>query len=168
MGRRIAVSPLVAAAVAVTAVLAGCAPPGAADPAAPPVPPGCERYLRVADVEEAMGRPVRAVSSADGEDCQFQLGEPDDGASVALIVDIAPGTADLPGLRAVDLDQLPPHGPQIASYYEVRDGRETLLALSGTAFYKLDATSRATPGGPANTELRPRLIALAKKVAARL
>jgi len=165
MGRRTAVS-WVAAVVAAASV--ACAPTAVPEAAALQVPPGCERYLTVADVEQVMGRPVGAVLSDNGEDCQFVLGAPEDAASVAVIVDIPPGTTDLPGLRAVDLDALPPHGPQIASYYEVVDGRETLLALSGTAFYKLIAISNSTTAGTAATGLRPSLVALAKKVAARL
>jgi hypothetical protein len=163
MGRRIAVSLLVTVAVVLTALaaLTACAPstPG---PAALQVPPGCERYLTVAEVQEALGRPVRAVDSDNGEDCRFRLGPPEDETSLAIIIDIESHAVDLPGLRAVDLDALPPHGPQISSYYEVTGGRETLLALSGGAFYKLVATSRATPG------LRPQLVALAKKLASRL
>lgn len=165
MGRRFAVSVVAAAVVAASVA---CAPEAVPESAALQVPPGCERYLTVADVEEAMGRKVGAVLSDNGEDCQFVLGAAEDGASVAVIVDIPPGSPDLPGLRAVDLDALPPHGPQIASYYEVVDGRETLLALSGTAFYKLVATSRSTTAGTEATGLRPSLVALAKKVAARL
>ncbi|MCO1659257.1 hypothetical protein [Pseudonocardia humida] len=164
MGRRIAISLVVAA----TAVLAGCGSPSIPGAAALQVPPGCERYLTVADVEEAMGRPVRAVLSENGEDCRFQLGEPAAEESVAIIVDIAPGSPDLPGLRAVDLDNLPPHGPRISPYYEVLDGRETLLALSGVSFYKLVATSRSTTAGTAATGLRPSMVAMAKKVATRL
>jgi hypothetical protein len=105
---------------------------------------------------------VRAVDSDNGEDCRFRLGPPEDETSLAIIVDVASYPADLPGLRAVDLDALPARGPRIASYYEVTGGRETLVALSGGAFYKLVATSRATSG------LRPQLVSLAKKVASRL
>ncbi|WP_214402807.1 hypothetical protein [Pseudonocardia lacus] len=152
--------------VAVAATLSACAPSVVPGVAALQVPPGCERYLTVADVEEAMGRSVSAVLSDNGEDCQFVLGAPEDKASVAVIVDIPPDSPDLPALRAVDLDALPPHGPQIASYYEVANGRETLLALSGTAFYKLVVTSRSTTAG--GSGLRPSVVAMAKKVAARL
>lgn len=164
MGRRTAVS-LVAAVVAAASV--ACGPVAGAGSAALQVPPGCERYLTVADVEAAMGRPVAAVLSDDGEDCRFVLGAPGDAASVAVIVDIPPGSADLPGLRAVDLDALPPHGAQIASYYEVGAGRETLLALSGEAFYELIAESHPA-GGSAPAGVRPRLVGLAKTVATRL
>jgi hypothetical protein len=133
-----------------------------------PVPPGCERYLTVPEIEQAMGRPVRAVLSDNGEDCEFQLGTPADGASLAIIIDIGSHTADLPGLRAVNLDVLPPHGEQISSYYEVADGRETLVALSGAAFYELIATSEPTGGGTALTDLRPKVVGLAKTVATRI
>jgi hypothetical protein len=164
MGRRIAVFVV----AVVVAVVGACAAPAVQGPAALQVPPGCERYLTVGDVQEAMGRPVSAVLSDNGEDCQFVLGPAEDGASLSIIVDIPAGSADLPGLRAVDLRALPPHGPQVSSYYEVLDGRETLLALSGTAFYKLVATSRSTTAGTEATGLRPSLVALARKVAARL
>jgi hypothetical protein len=168
MARRIAaVSPAAAlvAVVAVTAVACGSAPP---EPAAPPVPAGCERYLAVPEVQQAMGRPVRAVLSDNGEDCLFRLGAPEDGASLAIVVDIGSHGADLPGLRAVDLDALPPHGERIASYYEVGAGRETLLALSGEAFYELIAESHPTGGGTALTGVRPRLVGLARMVASRI
>jgi hypothetical protein len=154
------------AALAASAVVACGAEP--APPAAPPVPDGCERYLTVAEVQQAMGRPVRAVLSDNGEDCLFQLGIPEDGTSLAIIVDIGSHPGDLPGLRAVNLDVLPPHGEQISSYYEVADGRETLLALSGAAFYELIATSEPVGGGTALTDLRPKVVGLAKKVATRI
>jgi hypothetical protein len=150
---------------AVSAVVSCAADP---PPAAPTVPAGCERYLTVAEVQQAMGRPVRAVLSDNGEDCLFQLGAPQDGASLAIIIDIGSHPADLPGLRAVDLDVLPPHGPQISSYYEVDGGRETLVALSGAAFYELISTSEPGAGGTPLTGVRPQLVGLAKKVATRI
>jgi hypothetical protein len=152
--------------MAVSAAMACAAAPP--QPAALQVPAGCERYLTVPEVQQAMGRPVRGVLSDNGEDCLFQLGVPEDGATLGLIVDIGSHTADLPGLRAVNLDVLPPHGAQISSYYEVAAGRETLVALSGAAFYELIATSEPTAGGTPLTGLRPELVGLAKKVATRI
>jgi hypothetical protein len=154
------------AVLAVSAAMACGADPPA--PAAPPVPQGCERYLTVPEVERAMGRPVRAVLSDNGEDCLFQLGTPEDGASLAIILDLGPHPEDVPGLRAVDLDALPPHGERISSYYEVADGRETLVALSGAAFYELIATSEPTGGGTALADLRPKVVGLARTLASRL
>jgi hypothetical protein len=156
-----------AALLAVTAV-ACAAPAPAAAPAAPQVPAGCERYLTVPEVQDTMGRPVRAVLSDNGEDCEFQLGTPADGAALLIIMDLGSAAADLPGLRAVDLDHLPAHGAEISSYYEAAGGRETLVALSGSAFYELVATSEPTAGGTGLVDVRPRLVGLAKKVAGRL
>jgi hypothetical protein len=159
---------LAGTAASAAVALAGCAAAPPPAPAAPVVPPGCERYVTVPEVARAMGRPVRAVLSENGEDCLFELGIPEDGASLALIVDIGSHAADLPGLRAVDLDVLPPHGAQISSYYEVGDGEETLVALSGAAFYELIATTRPTGPGTPLTDLRPKVVGVAKTVASRI
>lgn len=140
------------------AVLAGCA--GQTAPQA--VPPGCKRFVTVDEVARELGLPVTRVASGDLAECRFELGER---TALTVTTGIDQHPDDAHRLRQVDLEHLPDGGGD-GSYYEVDEGRETLRAAYGQAFFTLSLRIDELP--PPVTDVRPKLVALATKLVDRV